>query len=725
MNLYAGGIRNPCATSYLNSTLQFLLHFKPLTDLLSDSEYSKNYLVKVLYRLYIKIKETSNNISADSLISYFQIDPQYSSNVLNFISLLYSNLPTDFHQIIFLSDIISVENPINIEDFTSNIPDNSILNTHKMIIFKVQTNSDTDQLIHLNSEDQIFINDDSYQLYGFIQRRGTQYHFIMHDSEGWINCNDSSLSSISIEQVTSFLSDPRMPIELIIFIKDISMIEFSRRRPVFQDIRNPVNFSSAASTQEDSQIYPDSSIFSTNDYFSFSSSEPSQSNNNNNNAFLEKYRQNENQLITKLDKRTDFIIQSKIMHRNPSSVQSYSFNFNEKGNTDSTRNTHFLDSNDSFVTEYDEIEDQKEEEENDDVLPLDKDYENESKYLIGDYINPKTNQLIKRYEYKLENQDYKEAAETIKYQFEADYQETFEYYFKFGSKYTNSVPPSSESQAYAIFRPTNNETKRQLLIKYPNKERKEQDKYKVSIKIIGITTKQINRQFKGNQKLSDVKTLIELYLSIKDQPIYFFITINNKEFRVLDENKYIKELWMIANHQIELTVTLESNPQKIGSFQIPLYQTFGHFKLVKTIQLYINIDDTCQHLIDYAQKIMKTQLEIMTFDDIKKEFIPFQHEEKLYKVFNYPNLRIQPPIPNDSIIFLHEVPFTYSIKDGQTLRGLKNEIQQYLDLKKDFYLEYNQKVFNSYNYPKIAWKKGLFKFMVIRFGPKRGADTVR
>ena len=50
--LFAGGIRNTCSTSYINSTLQVLLHFKPFTQLLADSSLQKNYLVKV-YILYI------------------------------------------------------------------------------------------------------------------------------------------------------------------------------------------------------------------------------------------------------------------------------------------------------------------------------------------------------------------------------------------------------------------------------------------------------------------------------------------------------------------------------------------------------------------------------------------------------------------------------------------------------------------------------------------------
>lgn len=708
INLFAGGIRNPCSTSYINSILQFLLHFKPMINLLSDSQYSKNYLVRVLYRLYIKLKETPNNISADSLISYFQIDPRYSSDVLKFISLLYSNLPSDFQQVIFVSELISVETPTTISQLASNLSGSSVLNTHEMIIFKVKAIESYDQLIILNPDDQIFINDCNYQLYGFVQSRGTQYHLIMNDSKGWINCNDSSLSSISTDQVTKILSDSRMPIELIIFIKTLEMVEFSRRKPVFQNIRSTVNFSSAQSTQEDSQ----SLIPSISDYDSVSSetSQNSLSSILDMEPHIDKYDNKENQLITKRDRSFNFIKQSKIIKR--TSDHSSFFDFGTK-----TQQSKFLDSNNSLLIEEEEnkiqgISDQEEEDDDDVILISSKAVESDNLYLIGEYINPKTNEVIKRY--KLETSNYKIAAEKIKFHIESEYHENIQYYFKIGLQYTKSIPPSSERKAYAIFRPINFDNKSKLQINYSNQEKNENANYDISIKIIGTTTNQIYRQFKGNQKLSDVKTLIELYTNSQTQNIYFFITINKKEFKIIDENKQIKELWRISNHQIELTATLDpKNTETIALYRIPIYQTFGRFKLIKYISLYINIDDTCYQLTEYAKKYINSQLEVMRFDDIKKQFVSFEQNEKLYKVFHNSNLRIQPPIPKDSIVFLYEIPFAYSIKDNQLLKNLTKEIKSYLGLNKDISLEYNQRI-SDYIQPKAAWKKGLYKFMIVK-----------
>lgn len=742
--LFAGGIRNTCSTSYINSTLQVLLHFKPFTQLLADSSLQKNYLVKVLYTLYNKITETLNNISADSIISYFHIDPRYLSDAQTFMALIYSNLPSDFHQIIFFSQIIKVETPTNINQIASNLLSNSILNTHEMIIFTIETESSNDQLILLNPDDQINFNGQSYQFYGFIQSMSNQYYFIMHDSIGWINCHDSSLSAIPVHQVRNLLSDFRMQISIIIFVKSLDLIEFSRRKPTFQNIRHSVNFTSAPSTQEDSQIYSQENFSNNNNdknSINFDNQQKLGTQPFSNIQYFNRYRSEENNLITRKRVCEYPMKRSSIFYRDPKITQpiliEQTNNLNKRDDDinaqDSIFNSSFTDTNQSTMSDtvdkYDESTETNtqnafEEEENDDVIPLpnnkiiENQEENEYNYLIGQYIDPKTNYVIKQYKIKLDNGDYKGAAETIKYQLESDYHEKFQYRFKVGSKFTSYIPFSLETEQYAIFTPMNFQSfvsDGQLKLKYSNNEKNEQTKYNITVKILNGAKKQLYREFKGNQRLSDIKTLVELFLDVQNIPIYFYIVRNKKIFKVCNEDIQIRELWEISNHHIEIIVSLDSDSQKnFGCFRVPVYQTFGHFRLIKNIQLYVKTDETCQHLIGYAQKYLKTQLEVIAFDDIKKQFITFQHNEKLYKIFDYQHLRIQSPIPKNSIVFLYETPFAYTIKDNQTLSKLKIEIGQYLNLTRDFFLEYNKKVSDA-NHPSIAWKKGLFQFMIIKF----------
>lgn len=723
--LFAGGIRNPCSTSYINSTLQILLHFRPFTQLLSNDQHSKNYLVKVLNILYLKIKETQNNISADSIISYFQIDPKFPSTASKFLTLVYSNLPPSFHQIIFISELVKINCPTNINEICSNLQTSLNLNSYMMLILQLEINNEENQLIFLNADDQIIINNEKYYFYGFVQRRSTQYHFIMRDSEGWINCNDSSLLGISFLQAQNIFSDPRMPMELIILVQDIEMIEFYRKHPIFSNTRFDVNFNSAPSTQEDSQnnILEENpsnndSCWQTNDIGQKYSIDDQE------NAYPDKKQNKKTLFSLKRDKIYDsylFHIPKPHYNNDPSSLQSplmkstsgvlkqsnnsylNSHNFNSDKVFKAYRNDSFITSSDSILKDDNHMTSSQSTQDgyDDDVIPLSNPEKNENtKYLICEYSDSKTNNIIEQFRIKIENKNYEAAAEIIKEQLETKYNGRFIYTFQDRFKRNGISSQSIENEAHAIFRMV-------------------EKKYDISIEIVANRTKQITREFNGNDTLSDIQKLIKLYCDIQNQNIYFYIDINKKVFKISNLNKKIKDLWKISKHRIKLIVFLNKQSDR-DLYSIPIYQTDRYFRLVKYIKIHTSIDNTCRELLISSQNTFKEQLELVAFDNNIKQFITFPHDELLYKIllfYDADKLRLQKPIPEESVVILYDKPFTYVLNDNQSLIDLENEVKRYTGIQKDISLTYDQEVDNNIK-PKTAWEKGLFNYMMILTAPK-------
>lgn len=242
----AGGIRNPKSTSYINCTLQMLLHFHPFLELLeSQSNDTENALVKILYKLANKIHSADNSISADALISFFRIDPQLFSDIIPFFKQLIQYLPSEYGSMIKMIDL----NEFGTSDFGDS----------EMIILYVDPSNS-----QIDIDEFILINDRRYILFSIVQVSGNfnvircgHYSILIRDSKGWIQCNDTSVIAIQDEsQISSIIHDEKSPIELMAYISDLNLINFNRRGVKFSTTIRSSPISNSDTSTKNSPIIP-------------------------------------------------------------------------------------------------------------------------------------------------------------------------------------------------------------------------------------------------------------------------------------------------------------------------------------------------------------------------------------------------------------------------------------------------------------------------------------
>ena len=619
----AGGIRNPESTSYINCTLQMLLHFRPFLDLLEiQDEFNNNSLVKILLNLAKKIYQTDNSISADALISFFKKDPKVFLDIIKFLKEFIEALPSEYRS------IISIDDPDYPLEANGDYISNSANMDSKMIILPIDINDQQ----QINIDESIFIGEFKYILFSIVQISGNvslihngHYSILIRDSQGWIQCNDTSVLSIPDEsRIQTMIKDSKSAIELIAYISDLDLIDFNRRQVVFSNSVRTCPISNSDSSTKSSPLTK-----KTNSFF------PS--------------------LFTK-EKETELISQS-------SSSSS--------------------DSDISIV--LDEI--------------------NSKKKLKCKFFDGKFMEIVKEKDVQINSgDDYKDTAEKIKREWRTEFNDDLQYKFYVNSRFVEKIPDISTDNVTVIFERKNMQIfNRNLITNTVNP-------IQIHFEII-YTPVVFNAQFIEEQSFKDIKEYAETFcyeiLSAKKTDISIFLIHKDKFYNVLIGTKIQKIKEILKENDLKFGISLDDldiNPKDRAILKITPFETENYFIEHDRVNYLVNIEDTCQTLLDLAKQ------ELTDSNDY------------LLNLVGLKNLRIQKRIEAREIPFIPKdfpetkdlQPFSYPLKENQSLDTLTKMIKRYIKLDNKIVLKYNKETRNK-STPFNDYNKGFFSFMYVQF----------
>ncbi|KAH0790926.1 Clan CA, family C19, ubiquitin hydrolase-like cysteine peptidase [Histomonas meleagridis] len=102
------------------------------------------------------------------------------------------------------------------------------------IEFNKETNETTKDSSPMIISDSLRINDETYSIYSIVQHigRSNSGHYIsfIHDSDGWLKCNDSRVTSISASDVFTSSFDERSPAYLVAYVHSFTDVLSIRNR---------------------------------------------------------------------------------------------------------------------------------------------------------------------------------------------------------------------------------------------------------------------------------------------------------------------------------------------------------------------------------------------------------------------------------------------------------------------------------------------------------------
>lgn len=647
----AGGIQNQKTTSYLNCTLQILLHFYPFIQFLEDDSLQQEELVKIFKILVKNSSTTENSISPDSLISFFRIDPSIFVNIWQFINDLYEKLPSALQSLIGLFDLQNFSEPTQFNNLISDSVVSKIIenDSFKILLFHITPNSQHSLFL----DEQLNIKNKTFQLFSFIQifksTSNGQYTIMVRDSEGWILCNDTSVTVVSDSEQARIRSlDLRIPIEVVAYVDSLDSVHFDRR---------PVRFP------------PKKTLFTTSFpvHSQFHSS------------------QNDDDDVSEIGCQKPPRISPTNMYQKPPRPSSL---FEENSSSDSC---------DSAIDEI-------------------KKEQGLDKLLIGKFYDGKVMRIIDEESIELDTMDYKNAADTLKIHFEEKHNATLSYKFWVNNKFVNAVF-KDHTDVSAIYMRSNMAFFFDNLLSESNLVTVEFVVFKTPIRFSG--------KFTVDQTVKDLESYVETFQNIilmaRSQPIYIFLMRFNKAFKVASDMR-IKEIQNIIGTNIDLKFGISlgiPNPSQLFSLTIPIYQTKDNFELLKTIEHPICIQEKVFLLIRLVSKnIRENDLILASFDSVNNTFCQIDEKEFLFNIIdNSENLRIQPKMKNDDILFVpfgmpDVVPFYYSPGNAD-MRKLASRVKNYLNLDYDVKLIYN-KHSNSATTPARDYQKGLFDYIKVQ-----------
>ncbi|OHS97643.1 hypothetical protein TRFO_09352 [Tritrichomonas foetus] len=664
----AGGIRNPRSTSQIGCTLQLFMHLNPFIDSLQNENQNDEF-IKILTRISQEMKTTDNSVTADHLISLLGIDPIIFSNIFSFIRILITKSPQLFEKIASISDLIEIPSDISTHEILSNI--DIFDNSKEVLIFQISPQNQ----YHIKIDDELDVYGRPYILYSFVQLiGGCHYHITLRDKTGWISINDTSVIEISPEQASLTSLDEASPIELIAYINDLDMVNFIRRPVNFQRIK-------ISNTQYLPKIKSD-------DIYN----KPSNLNNATQNNKLIK--------IENLGLKTN--------------IRSSNLNSLATGNTSKSRNTFEIGSS----SDEDPIVCDSESSPLDHVL-------NEicKKPMKARFFDAKIMKTV--YETTVEAKNsYQTAVNELKIEWQNKYSVKLRYRFLVdGVDYEKGTPSLAENNVVAIF-------ERKEMRIFNDSQIENAKKVKV-----GFQLSDLKIEFKGIflkcQIIRDIKDYAETFcrkmLHVKDESqIYIFFMLKKKLYK-LSENcsldKLIQQFSLSKFNPMKFNISInDKNPSNIAKVEIPIYQTEGTFRMLGTVEKTIDIEDTVDDLISQARdSINERPLYLMYFDAGSNFFKEIDCNLKLIDIiekYSVKILRIQKKISKDDILFDFpdaKLRFTYPLKDGQDISGLREDVKSYLNIEQKIYLKYNKNIQNEKKVPKRDWTSGKFKYMIVQY----------
>ena len=234
---FAGGIKNPFATSYLNCILQIILRYEPFADLINSFDNNEQDIIMYLNQVFQGIKTTKNYISIDNLIDFLKIDRKEFQNIKTFYLNFFDQMPEfctsfiDYKNFEFDSTI-DFHNEVSIKSLV----ENKFITPEIRMIF-IHFNIDSAKMSSPKLDQEISILGKKFYLYSFVQMIGTpircSYVVTFRDYSGWIRANDTSLIAVENDSIDSILNESKMPVELAVYLDEMKLFNLDRRE--FED----------------------------------------------------------------------------------------------------------------------------------------------------------------------------------------------------------------------------------------------------------------------------------------------------------------------------------------------------------------------------------------------------------------------------------------------------------------------------------------------------------
>lgn len=212
-----GGLKNLHSTSFVNCILQIFLHYQQFIDSFSLPEMIHNDLFPPFQTLFDRLNQTNCLASADSILSYFKVDPSHPEND-KFLEDFLAQIPFE------IDHIFNQEN----SDIIDQICAEPVL---KDFIF-ISINTSKNQF-NVKKEIQIF--NKTFFLYAIVQgiesqSKETSHFFVtLRDNQGYVRYNDTAVNVISEQDLfQNHLHQQLTPIKCLVYINDLSAVKIYR-----------------------------------------------------------------------------------------------------------------------------------------------------------------------------------------------------------------------------------------------------------------------------------------------------------------------------------------------------------------------------------------------------------------------------------------------------------------------------------------------------------------
>lgn len=736
--LLAGGLKNLNSTSYINSTLQILLHFRPFVDHICSENPIKgneNYsLIICLQNLINKLKSTDKPVSTDPIISAMSIDPKLGKTIDDFVLIFNDLIP--FNMIKF-----------EIEECKTSIQDQILLNIQFSSDFQYDFSGNF-LYVHIkpnnyntfNVNQDISIFDFHFTLYAVVQviistTSHNHYFVTIRDETGWVRFNDTAVTEINQAQFLNSLHNLFTPIEILIFIKDIHDSEIIRRPASLQSKFTPIEYYENTSNNKifDNNEFDHNSNFDNYGLESHNSSTNIQEIINDDYVNLSPIIQ-----ITNNDYLSDDKKENIQMKRNQSSDNDTSDEITElpSFNTQRPHNQKrkiLLINSDPYQKrkqKYNDISDSTDDDDDDyHVIFFDA---SRMKFInkIGNFEIP--NHIRK--DQIRELRDRIDNIDSIQTKYSIENKAHFFSHSRKGQLYdTLSRHQSDEPDKVVIFELKN-------MPNFNIDEIRNCEICKISFLFFENRNYAPVPYFHGSfvveQTYKDIMEYINIYMHQIGEYRYpnfsAYLYFEKRYYKVSFEKKIkdIKELINhsnrdakrpIANKNIQFVIFKDKQLEKdIYSIQIPVYLIQPTFDKKMMFSDLFNIDDSCYQITSNFKKCYSTSYNPVIYQYIDEEhkIIPFDLRENILKLSLSKNVRLQQPQPRkDNVLFIYDNDyFLYEVRPNIPQNILANEIRRYLKLSRSvWFLFYNDNDdivdFNCDIYE--AFNQKLFSYVIV------------
>lgn len=298
---FSNGILNKGNTCYISSALQILFRFNPFIQVINriSGKISENNIFSVLSKQQNEFETSGKPLNPTPLLNFMNIDPNAQNDIIEFLTKLL-DMMFDF------KGIKEIDNLKNMFYLNSERTERKFKDTQIFLAIPVTINQSIEECVKLNLEnnnetierspdllfvqiqrmhnnhenneifkdsspmiisDKITINNEIYLIYCIVQHIGGSksghYVSLIHDSNGWLKCNDSLVTPISEEEVFTSSFDTHTPAYLLAYVHDFSNIKTIRTESQYRlnlvffdakEMKEVESFESCSNSYYDSEL---------------------------------------------------------------------------------------------------------------------------------------------------------------------------------------------------------------------------------------------------------------------------------------------------------------------------------------------------------------------------------------------------------------------------------------------------------------------------------------